>query len=55
VRVVDAVPMGATGRLAVVEFSGKRLLVAVSRGQISLLAEAPAPASFPLADDGGDA
>lgn len=41
VRIVDAVPMGATGRLAVVEFAGKQLLVAVSRGRIELLAEAP--------------
>ena len=31
VKVVDAVPLGASGRLAVVEFEGKRLLLAVSR------------------------
>jgi flagellar protein FliO/FliZ len=31
VRIVDAVPLGASGRLAVVEFDGKRLLLAVSR------------------------
>ena len=41
VAVVDAVPLGATGRLAVVEFSGKRLLLSVSRGQVLLLTEAP--------------
>ncbi len=40
VKIVDAIPMGATGRLAVVEFAGKRLLVAVSRGNIALIAEA---------------
>ncbi|WP_114954195.1 flagellar biosynthetic protein FliO [Sphingosinicella terrae] len=40
VSLVDAVPLGATGRLAVVEFEGKRLLLAVSRGQIQLLTEA---------------
>ena len=40
VALVDAVPLGATGRLAVVEFEGKRLLLAVSRGQVQLLTEA---------------
>ena len=40
VKIVDAIPMGTTGRLAVVEFAGKRLLVAVSRGNIALIAEA---------------
>ncbi|MFN3944679.1 MAG: FliO/MopB family protein [Allosphingosinicella sp.] len=42
VKLVDAVPLGATGRLAVVEFEGKRLLIAVSRGQVQLLTEAEA-------------
>jgi flagellar protein FliO/FliZ len=41
VQVIDAVPLGTTGRLAVVEFGGKRLLVAVSRGQVQLLTESP--------------
>ena len=40
VKIVDAMPLGATGRLAVVEFAGKRLLIAASRGQIQLLSEA---------------
>jgi flagellar protein FliO/FliZ len=44
VKLVDALPLGATGRLAVVEFGGKRLLVAVSRGDIQLLTDAPAEA-----------
>lgn len=39
VKLVDAVPLGATGKLAVVEFAGKRLLVAVSRGRIELISE----------------
>lgn len=43
VRIIDALPVGATGRLAVVEFADKRLLIAVSRGRIELLAEAPVP------------
>jgi len=43
VKVIDAVPMGAMGRLAVVEFSGKRYLVGVSRGRMDLIAEAEIP------------
>jgi flagellar protein FliO/FliZ len=39
VKLVDAIPLGATGRLAVVEFGGKHLLLAVSRGQVQLLTE----------------
>lgn len=39
VKLVDAIPLGATGRLAVVEFAGKQLLIAVSRGQVQLLTE----------------
>jgi len=43
VKLVDAIPMGAVGRLAVVDFADKRLLIAVSRGKIELLSEAGAP------------
>lgn len=39
-RVVDALPMGAASRLAVVEFAGKQLLISVSRGRVELLSEA---------------
>ena len=39
VKLVDALPIGAMGRLAVVEFEGKRLLLAVSRGQVQLLSD----------------
>ena len=43
VKLVDAVPLGATGRLAVVDFAGKRLLVSVTRaGGVQLLSEAAA-------------
>lgn len=42
VKLVDAVPLGATSRLAVVEFGEKRLLLAVSRGRIDLLSETSA-------------
>ena len=44
VKLVDAVPLGATGRLAVVDFAGKRLLVAVTRaGGVQLLSESTGP------------
>ena len=42
VKMVDAIPLGAVGRLAVVDFADKRLLIAVSRGRIELIAEADA-------------
>lgn len=51
VKLIDAVPMGATGRLAVVEFAGKRLLLSVSRGRIEKLAEAPIGAHFSMPDE----
>ena len=43
VKMVDAIPLGAVGRLAVVDFADKRLLIAVSRGRIELLSESAAP------------
>ena len=42
VKLVDAIPLGATGKLAVVDFAGKRLLLAVSRTGVSLVSESPA-------------
>jgi flagellar protein FliO/FliZ len=50
VRVIDAVPLGPMSRLAVVEFSGRRFLIAVSRGRVDTIAETPAP-SFALPDE----
>jgi flagellar protein FliO/FliZ len=44
VKVVDAVPLGATTRLAVVDFAGRQLLVAVSRTGVQLLSEGEAKA-----------
>lgn len=38
VRIVDAVTLGANGKLLVVEFSGKTLLLGVSRSGICQLA-----------------
>jgi len=42
--------MGPMSRLAVVEFAGKRILIAVSRGRVDTIAEAPAP-NFALPDE----
>ncbi|HEX7857508.1 MAG TPA: flagellar biosynthetic protein FliO [Sphingobium sp.] len=39
VKVVDAVPLGNYGKLAVVEFQGKTLLLSVTRGRIERIAE----------------
>ena len=50
VRVIDAVPMGPLARLAVVEFGGRRFLIAVSRGRVDTIAETPAP-NFALPDE----
>ena len=53
VRIVDAVPVGMTGgRIAVVEFEGKRILVGVSRGRMDVLAEAPIDGFAQYIDDG---
>jgi flagellar protein FliO/FliZ len=38
-RMIDVLPMGTSGKLAVIEFGGRELLIAVSRTQISLIAE----------------
>jgi flagellar protein FliO/FliZ len=51
-NLVDAVPLGATARLAVVDFSGKRLLLAVTRtGGVQLLSEGVAPPAAEVAAD----
>ena len=42
VKLVDAIPLGATGKLAVVDFAGKRLLLAVSRTGVTLISETAA-------------
>jgi len=49
VRVIDAVPLGPMSRLAVVEFGGKRHLLAVSRGRVDRIAESDIP-EFRLPD-----
>lgn len=55
VKLLDATPLGATAKLAVVEFEGRRLLLAVSRNGVQLVSDAGAgggaddnaPAPFP--------
>lgn len=39
IRLIEMLPMGTSGKLAVVEFDGKRLLVSVTRGRIEKIAE----------------
>lgn len=38
-KIVEALPIGTFGKLAIVEFDGQRLLVAITRGRIEKLAE----------------
>jgi flagellar protein FliO/FliZ len=40
-RLIGVLPMGPQTRLAVIDFRGRELLVAVGRGQVTLLAEQP--------------
>ena len=47
VKLVDAIPLGATGKLAVVDFAGKRLLLAVSRTGVTLISETAAIEDLP--------
>jgi flagellar protein FliO/FliZ len=39
IKIVETMPMGTFGKLAVVEFDGQRLLISVTRGQIEKIAE----------------
>lgn len=42
-KVLEALPMGTFGKLAVVEFEGKKILLSVTRGRIEKIAEGDAP------------
>jgi flagellar protein FliO/FliZ len=42
-KLLEALPMGTSGKLAVVEFEGRKILIAVSRGKIEKIAEGEAP------------
>ena len=39
IKIVETMPMGTFGKLAVVEFDGQRLLISVTRGQSEKIAE----------------
>jgi flagellar protein FliO/FliZ len=45
-KIVEALPMGASGKLAVVEFEGKKILLSVTRGKIEKIAEGDNRARF---------
>ncbi len=47
VRVIEMVVLSPTQRLAVLEFHGREILVAMSRGGLTRLAEAPARETRP--------
>ncbi|MET0370762.1 MAG: flagellar biosynthetic protein FliO [Sphingobium sp.] len=38
-KVLEALPMGTSGKLAVVEFEGRKILLSVTRGKIEKIAE----------------
>lgn len=38
-KILEALPMGTFGKLAVVEFEGQKLLLSVTRGKIEKIAE----------------
>ena len=38
-KMLDALPLGTFGKLAVVEFEGKKILLSVTRGRIEKIAE----------------
>lgn len=38
-KLLEALPMGTFGKLAVVEFEGKKILLSVTRGKIEKIAE----------------
>ncbi len=46
IKLVEMLPMGTFGKLAVVEFDGKRLLVSVTRGRIEKIAEGEGRARY---------
>ena len=47
VTLLDATPLGATAKLAVVEFEGRHLLLSVSRNGVQLVADGSNPAPLP--------
>ena len=48
IKVLEMLPMGTFGKLAVVEFDGQRVLISVTRGRIEKIADgARAPGAAP--------
>jgi len=41
VKMIEVLPMGTVGKIAVVEFGGKQILLSVTRNRIDKIAEAP--------------
>ncbi len=50
IKVLEMLPMGTFGKLAVIEFDGQRVLVSVTRGRIEKIADG---ASAPRTGTGG--
>lgn len=50
-KLIDAMPLGATGKLAVVEFDGRRILISISRGRIEKIAESSIDTVFVMPDE----
>ena len=42
-KLLEALPMGTSGKLAVVEFEGQKILLSVTRGRIEKIAEGSQP------------
>ena len=45
-KLTEALPMGTSGKLCVVEFEGKKILLSVTRGKIEKIAEGDGRARF---------
>ena len=48
VKILEMLPMGTSGKLVVVEFEGKKLLVSATRGRIEKIAEGDPVNDLPL-------
>lgn len=49
-KLVETLPMGTSGKLAIVEFGGQKILLSATRGQIQHIAATPMAASDTEAD-----
>lgn len=53
-RLIDQIPLGQERYIAVVQVSGKYLLVGITAGQVNILSELGEEELFPLAPEDGD-